>query len=303
MDNRNMGSGRRARVDLIDGFLGAGKTTFIRRYMSWLDEKGVSYAVLENEFGAAGMDARILGGNVRELSGGCICCTQKVSFHNLLLELSGEADRIIVEPSGVFNADDFFEIMDSPSVREAAECGMMIGLVDPFSLDGMTETDLSVLFDELICAGAVLLSRTDRADAETILQAGQALSALLGDDIPILDANAPDFAALQKMGPVRRAHVRRQADHSTLFQATVLRPEGVWTQEKLMHLAQRMLSGEAGGVLRVKGAAAAADGFLTVNAAGGDIDIRPGCGPAMLSVIGRALSRKKLQELIRGMKE
>ena len=51
---------RRTRVDLIDGFLGAGKTTFIKRYTQYLKEQGISYIVLENEFGAAGVDARLL---------------------------------------------------------------------------------------------------------------------------------------------------------------------------------------------------------------------------------------------------
>ena len=52
-----MRNNERARVDLITGFLGAGKTTFIRRYMEYLDGRGISYVVIENEFGAAGVDA------------------------------------------------------------------------------------------------------------------------------------------------------------------------------------------------------------------------------------------------------
>lgn len=300
MDNRTERSGRRARVDLIDGFLGAGKTTFIRRYIEFLEQKGISYAVLENEFGAAGVDARLLGGNVRELSGGCICCGQKVNFHNLLIELCEEAERVIVEPSGIFNADDFFDIMDSAEVQRVAECGMMACLVDPFSLDGMTEEDRAVLFDELICAGACLLSRTDRADGETIREAEAVLSALTGGQIPVLDARQADFESLQQMTPARRKHVRRQADHSTLFQSATVYPDGEYSREALLGMAGRLLSGEAGGVLRVKGAVQAAEGgFLSVNAAGSDIEILPGCGPAVLNIIGRSVSRKKIRELLR----
>lgn len=299
MDNRNSAAGRRIRVDLIDGFLGAGKTTFIRRYMEYLEEKGVSYVILENEFGAAGVDAKLLGGNVRELSGGCICCGQKVNFHNLLIELSAEAERIIVEPSGVFNADDFFDVMDSPEVGRVAECGMMVGLVDPFALDAMTEVDQSVLFDELICAGAILLSRTDRADRETLDRAKERLSDLLGGEIPILDARRVDFESLTGRGPVRRGHLRRIQDHAALFQSTVVRPERAYSETSLKEMIARMTSGEAGGVLRVKGSVKAENGgFLFVNATADDFEILTGCGPVALNVIGRNIDRRRLKALV-----
>ena len=60
MANTNQNINSRAQIDLIDGFLGAGKTTFIQRYMEYLDEQNISYVVLENEFGAAGVDGRML---------------------------------------------------------------------------------------------------------------------------------------------------------------------------------------------------------------------------------------------------
>ncbi len=292
--NKNM----RARVDLIDGFLGAGKTTFIKKYMKYLDERGISYMVLENEFGAAGVDASILGGNVRELTGGCICCGQKVNFHNLLIEMAGQAERIIVEPSGIFNADDFFDIMDSPQVREAAGCGMMVGIVDPFSLDGLTEQDGQVLYSELISCGAILLSRTDRADARTIEAAQEKLRAMLGGLPPVFDAREADFGRLMACGPVRRAHERMRRDHSTLFQSAVMYPEGIYDEASLRRAAQRLLSGEAGSVMRVKGTVRSEDGFLFVNAAGEDLVTGEAAEAPALNVIGRGLKRKEIRRIL-----
>ena len=288
----------RAKVDLIDGFLGAGKTTFIKKYMKYLDERGISYAVLENEFGAAGVDASLLGGNVYELSGGCICCGQKVNFHNLLIELAEHAERIIVEPSGVFNADDFFDIMDSPQVKEIAECGLMAGVVDPFSLAGMTDQDEAVLRSELICAGAILMSRTDRAALSVIEAAKARLKEMLPELPPVLDAGNVDFEHLMQLSPVRRTHDRMYGDHSTLFQSATVYPEGIYDAESLRRMAERLLSGEAGEVLRVKGAARAAEGFLSVNAARDDLEILPGSGPAVLNVIGRRLQRKVIRRIL-----
>lgn len=294
----NMNKPLRAKVDLITGFLGAGKTTFVKKYMKYLGERGISYAVIENEFGAAGVDASLIGGSVFELSGGCICCGQKVNFHNLIIELAAHAERIIVEPSGVFNADDFFDIMDSPQVQAVAECGLMAGVVDPYSLAELTGQDAQVLFGELVCAGALLISRTDRAGSEALLAAREYLSALLPALPPVMDAASVDFDALMACRPVRRTHERLRADHSTLFQSASFTPEGLFDEPSLKRMAELLLSGCAGDVLRVKGIVRSQEGPLSVNAAGADIEILPACGAPMLNIIGRRLNRKKIKAIL-----
>lgn len=293
MVNTNIDS--RARVDLIDGFLGAGKTTFIRRYIRYLEEQGISYVVLENEFGAAGVDGRMLSGNVRELSGGCICCGQKVNFHDMLIELAEHVQRIIVEPSGIFNADDFFDIMDSPRVQEKAVCGMMLSIVDPFSLCDLSETDKQVLFSELISSGAILFSRTDRADESTLSDAQERLRDLLGILPPILDARRTPFPELMTYAPVRRAHKRMRTDHSTLFQCATFYPTDLYDEARLHRLAKMLFDGSAGEVLRVKGSFPAKNGLLMLNATPDSTDIFPCEGEAVFNVIGHRLKRKVIR--------
>ncbi len=280
---------------MIGGFLGAGKTTFIRRYRQYLEEKGISYVVLENEFGAAGVDARLLGGNVRELSGGCICCGQKVNFHHLLLELSGQAERIIVEPSGIFSPDDFFDILDTPDVRERLRGGMLAVLVNPFSLETLSAADRDVLKGELLPAGVILLSRLDRAEAAVRSRAEEYLRLLLPEMPPVLDAREADFSALMALEAVRREHVRERVDHSTLFQSASLCPEGTYDGEGLRTVARRLFSGEAGEVLRVKGVVRGEEGFLSLNATSDDWEMKKSFGPAMMNVIGRHLNRRAIR--------
>ncbi len=289
---------RRTRVDLIDGFLGAGKTTFIKRYTQYLKEQGISYIVLENEFGAAGVDARLLDENVRELAGGCICCGLKVNFHDLLIELSAHAERIIVEPSGIFNADDFFDIMNSPKVKEVAVCGMMTGVVDPCSLYSLSPVDEQILYSELICAGAILISRTDRADEKIIADARSRLERILGTLPEIMDARTAPLDALMRCTPVMRTHARMYENHSSLFQCATLYPEGVYTKSSLLSLADRLFSGEAGQVLRVKGVFHAENGMLLLNAAADGAEVSICEGEAVLNVIGHGLQRKNIRRFL-----
>lgn len=288
----------KSKVDLITGFLGAGKTTFIRRYLNHLDRKGVSYAVIENEFGASGVDSALLGEHVRQLTGGCICCGQKVNFHNLLLELAGRAERIIVEPSGIFNADDFFDIMNSPPVQSAAEYGLMAGVVNPAALSDMNETDRRILVAEMSCAGAILVSHTDRLGKSALPEAEAALRQILPSLPPVFDAQDANLDDLSACTPNFRPHARDLSDHSALYRSAALRPNGVYDKAAIRRLCARLFSGEAGDALRVKGTLQGEACPLLINAVPGEVQILPAEGEILINVIGRNLSRAAIREIL-----
>lgn len=115
------------KLDVVTGFLGAGKTTFLQTYHRWLTGKGVTSCIIENEFGAAGVDGAVLRGSgaaVRDISGGCVCCTLKVTLRELLWELAGQVERVILEPSGLFCGDDLLDIFSTvPAARWSRGCG------------------------------------------------------------------------------------------------------------------------------------------------------------------------------------
>ena len=127
----------KTKIDLVTGFLGAGKTSFIQSYADWLRRQGTSFAVVENDFGAVGVDAAALKaecGDVFEVSGGCICCSLTPNFTELLHSLCGHYERIIVEPSGVFDAAVFYSIMDTLQRKTEVELGFCAVIVDPHAL-------------------------------------------------------------------------------------------------------------------------------------------------------------------------
>ena len=112
-------------VDLITGFLGAGKTTFLRRYAAWWAGQGVRVCVLENDFGAVNVDAMLLqdleavGVEVETISGGCDCDTHQRRMRTKLISMAMRGfERVIVEPSGIFDVDEFFDVLrDEPLDR------------------------------------------------------------------------------------------------------------------------------------------------------------------------------------------
>ncbi len=293
-------------LDVITGFLGAGKTTFLERYTAHLRETGVSFCIIENEFGRAGVDGAQLrqsGARVRELSGGCVCCALKVPLHALIEELTGEVERILLEPSGLFSGDDLIDILDTPGCR--VRPGMWLGILDPLALEAMNEEDLAVLASEFMHAGSVLISKSQLCDTLLLDRAKTTLASLLPSPSPLTlcgDWNAlltlDIFARLQAAGMVRREHTRRLFDHASLFSSATIVFSEPFIYDGAQAVLHALLSAQNGDVLRVKGVLyACGGGVFRLNGTPGCESIRyeEAEERAALNIIGRNLDRAKLR--------
>lgn len=123
------------KIDIISGFLGAGKTTFIKHLLTHFRKTGEKIVLLENEFGQVGIDGDLLkldGFEVYEIAQGCICCTMKNDFIYTLNEILTKInpDRIIFEPSGIFIPDEVFSIVNSPEFSDKCYINTLFSIVD-----------------------------------------------------------------------------------------------------------------------------------------------------------------------------
>lgn len=112
------------KLDVVSDFLGAGKTTLIKKMLAVCAENGESVVLVENEFGEIGIDGpalRMAGVEVYEISKGCVCCSLKGDFTAILKDIlsSLKLDRIIFEPSGIFVLDEIFDIMNNPDISRS----------------------------------------------------------------------------------------------------------------------------------------------------------------------------------------
>ena len=161
------------KIDIVSGFLGAGKTTFIERLLKTKlkDEKVV---LIENEYGEVSVDTDILKDTkieIRELSQGCICCSLVGDFSKSLKTIidTYNPDRILIEPSGVGKLSDIIKAVASTGLQE--NVNSLVCLVDAKKAK-MYERNFGEFFvDQIESAHTVILSRTDIAKEEVIATA------------------------------------------------------------------------------------------------------------------------------------
>ena len=160
-------------VDLITGFLGAGKTTFLRRYVRYLVEQGHNVCILENDFGAVNVDAMLvqdlLGDrcDLETISGGCDCDTHQRRMRTKLIAMAMRGfDRVVVEPSGIFDVDEFFDVLRDDPLDRWYRIGNVIAIVDAMLPEALSPQAEYLLASETANAGRVLLSRAPQAGPE-----------------------------------------------------------------------------------------------------------------------------------------
>lgn len=167
------------KIDIFSGFLGAGKTTLIRKLIAegYKNEKLV---LIENEFGEIAIDGGFLkdaGVQITEMNSGCICCTLVGDFTKALKKVMDEyaPDRIIIEPSGVGKLSDVAHAVEQV---EGAHIGARVTVVDAGKCRMYMRNFGEFFNDQVENADLIVMSRTDTASAEKILAATELLKQL-----------------------------------------------------------------------------------------------------------------------------
>lgn len=154
-------------IQIVAGFLGAGKTTFLNQYLPLLSGKTV---VIENEFGDIGIDGRLIQGDipVREIYAGCICCSLALDFREGIREIARtyNPDRILIEPSGLGRLSDIVKACKMAREKEkvSLQVTKLITIVDIVSCEEYMEGFGAFYLDQIERAGLLLLSNIEELD-------------------------------------------------------------------------------------------------------------------------------------------
>ncbi|MDR0963386.1 MAG: GTP-binding protein [Clostridium sp.] len=170
------------KIDVISGFLGAGKTTLIKKLLK--EALGNTKVVLiENEFGEIGIDGGFLkeaGIEIKEMNSGCICCSLVGDFGEALKEVleTYQPERVLIEPSGVGKLSDVLAAIETIAQDIDVEISSAIAVVDAAKCKMYSKNFGEFFQNQVQYAGTILLSRIDRVTQEKLQEAAAFLHSL-----------------------------------------------------------------------------------------------------------------------------
>lgn len=307
------------KIDLITGFLGSGKTTFIKKYARYLLDQGLNIGILENDFGAVNVDMMLLKdleGDHCELemvSGGCDADCHRRRFKTKLIAMGMCGyDRVIVEPSGIFDMDEFFDILREEPLDQWYEIGSVIAVVDAGLDCGQSEAADYLLASEAAGAGCIVLSKVKNVSAEQteavkahLEQAMKKVGcrrSLFGHIIASdwEQFTEEDYQRLMNCGYEPASY--RKTDAAAAFDSLFFMNLELTAEELKERTARLFEEPGCGHILRVKGFVKAEDGrWLELNATRREqtLAVSPD-GQEVLIVIGEQLLKETIGRILKG---
>lgn len=305
------------KIDLITGFLGSGKTTFLKKYAKYLLEQGQRICILENDFGAVNVDMLLLQDIMGEncelemVAGGCDADCHKRRFKTKLISMGMRGfDRVLIEPSGIFDVDEFFDSLHEEPLDRWYEIGNVIAIVDARLEPELSEESEYLLASQVAGAGQIVLSKFQEASQEDVSGTAARLNRVMEafqcprrfkieQDMIVKDwaeLTEEDYKKLSGCGYVSENYRKlwfdqREAFHSVYYMHVRM------TREKLRETAEMLLQDRAcGTIFRIKGFMMEAENrWIELNAVREDIALQPiEKGQEVLIVIGEGLAKNAI---------
>ena len=324
------------KIDIVSGFLGAGKTTLIKKLLAEAYQ-GEKLVLIENEFGEISIDGGFLkdsGVQISEMSSGCICCSLVGDFGEALKEVQAQfhPDRILIEPSGVGKLSDVIVAVEN-TVKDIPDMKLnsFVTVADAGKVKVYMKNFGEFYNNQIESAGAIILSRTQKLSQEKL----EAAVALLREKNPdaailttpwdkldgktILSAVEKVSLADELLAKMRDEHEAEEHHHhhdghecddphcdchhhhaDEVFTSWGTETPKAFTEEGIRAILAALDSGKYGAILRAKGIVPTADGrWLHFDYVPAEHEVRYGAADytGRLCVIGSCLDEHALRGL------
>ena len=306
------------KVDLITGFLGSGKTTFLKKYAKYFMDQGKRVGILENDFGAVNVDMMLLSelrGDKCELemvAGGCDADCHRRRFKTKLIAMGMSGyDRVIIEPSGIFDVDEFFDAIHEEPLDRWYEVGNVIAIVDAGLREDLSVTGQYYLASQLAHAGQIVFSRVQLTTPEELEKTEEIIenaaktvhlerdlkSAYLQKDWEKLTEE--DWKGIASCEYRGASYIKLQAVRESDFESICMLELPMNTAMLKEKLPALFAQEAYGHIFRIKGFYEEAGSWYEVNATSSELQIEPILvGQQVLIVIGEGLDETGIRELL-----
>lgn len=301
------------KIDIISGFLGAGKTTMINKL---LEEKnlGQGIAIIENEYGDINIDSKRIGQSeieIKSITSGCICCSLQGEFDTAMKELIDEfkPNRIIIEPTGVGKLSDIINVVNKLKNERDVVLNMAIAIVDAVEFEDFIDVFGEFFKDQIQYATTVTLSKTQLVEEEKVDE----IITCIRDINPNGNIIATPWDKLSSRNILELAESNKSKRHDYLednhhhhdheddkFQYWTMETAKKYDNNRLKEILRELKEEKYGNVLRAKGALSDDESnWMSFDFLRNNIEIKnvEPQGIGQIVVIGKELDRGNIEKL------
>ncbi|ABS40083.1 GTP-binding protein [Clostridium botulinum] len=299
------------KVNLISGFLGAGKTTLIKKILGNVKEEKV--IIIENEFGEVAIDGDLIkkeGFDVFELRSGCICCMMKQDFEDSLQKVIEEykPDRIIIEPTGISSLSQLLDILEKDNFKDKININRVITVVDSISYLEEKDAFGEFYMDQVENAEILIVSKTQMVDKSTLKKVKESLRECNKKasikTLAFEEFNKEyilNFLDEDSSRDIKRDSVEVMISTEDGFESSGVKTNKIFEIREINEIVSRLFTGKYGDVIRIKGFLKGEKEIIQINCTKKvhNIETVEDSKEIKICIIGQDLRKRKIQFLFK----
>lgn len=260
------------KIHIVSGFLGSGKTTLIKKIIKKLDGKKV---IIENEFGEVGIDGEVIGRenyDVIELAQGCICCSMKTDFEEVILSILNDysPEHIIIEPTGIGMLSHVLSILKIKEIRDRCLVISPITIVDTLDYFEQLDNFGGFFTDQIENAGTLVFSKVQMMEVYNLHKIVDSVREL-NKEAEIISCDWDDFDDLDYNSLInmqfdleknRTSNIESTSEISDGIQSISIKSPKKFRKNELENMLKEISKDKYGIVIRSKGFINGDDGSL-----------------------------------------
>ncbi|NFN56120.1 GTP-binding protein [Clostridium botulinum] len=299
------------KVNLISGFLGAGKTTLIKKVLENVKEEKI--VIIENEFGEVAIDGDLIkkeGFDVFELRSGCICCMMKQDFEDSLQKVIEEykPDRIIIEPTGISSLSQLLDILEKDNFKDKININRVITVVDSTSYLEEKDAFGEFYMDQVENAEILIVSKTQMVDKSTLKKVKESLRECNKKanikTLAFEEFNKEyilNFLDEDSSRDIKRDSVEVMISTEDGFESLGVKTNKIFEIREINEIVSKLFTGKYGDVIRIKGFLKGEKEIIQINCTKKvhNIETVEDSKEIKICIIGQGLRKKKIQFLFK----
>lgn len=299
------------KVNLISGFLGAGKTTLIKKVLENVKEEKI--VIIENEFGEVAIDGDLIkkeGFDVFELRSGCICCMMKQDFEDSLQKVIEEykPDRIIIEPTGISSLSQLLDILEKDNFKDKININSVITVVDGISYLEEKDAFGEFYMDQIKNAKTLIVSKTQIVDKSTLKEVKESLREFNEKahiiTLPFEEFNKDyvlNFLDEDLSKDIKRGTVEVIISTEDGFESLGIKTNKIFDIKEINEIVSKLFAGKYGNIIRIKGFLKGREDIIQINCTKKlhSIDAIKDSEEIKICIIGQNLYKKEIEFLFK----